>query len=91
MNVIALEGEQSVQTTTNGAYADKTWSAGGDGRADYNLKDGTPIQLYKTAEAVEGMENTFDVTLKVVTSVESSVQTNSGAVVLVIDVSNSMR
>lgn len=87
--VLAMESREASQTTTNGAYTDGTWAAGGNGTATYTI-DGTEVQLSKTAAAVDGMENTFDITLRVVTSTSVSTMTNSGAVVLVMDTSGSM-
>ena len=87
--VLAMESRETSQTTTNGAYTDGTWAAGGNGTATYTI-DGTEVQLSKTAAAVDGMENTFDITLRVVTSTSVSTMTNSGAVVLVMDTSGSM-
>ena len=87
--VLAMESRETSQTTTNGAYTDGTWAAGGNGTATYTI-DGTKVQLSKTAASVDGMENTFDITLRVVTSTSVSTMTNSGAVVLVMDTSGSM-
>ena len=87
--VLAMDSRETSQTTTNGAYTDGTWAAGGNGTATYTI-DGTEVQLSKTAAAVDGMENTFDITLRVVTSTSVSTMTNSGAVVLVMDTSGSM-
>ena len=86
MPVRAEEGAPTV----NGEYTDGAWNQGGSGTVTYNV-DGTDVTLSKTAQAVEGMENTYDVTLTVKTSTSSSVRTNSGAVVLVIDTSSSMQ
>ena len=76
--------------TVNGEYTDGEWNQGGNGTVTYNV-DGTDVTLSKTAQAVEGMENTYDVTLTVRTSTSTSLKTNAGAVVLVIDRSNSMK
>lgn len=77
-------------TTTNGSYTDGVWSSGGTGSVTYNI-DGTDVTLSKTAAPVAGMDNTFDITLSVRTSTTSISKTNAGAVVLVIDVSGSMK
>lgn len=76
--------------TVNGYYENGQWVQGGTGTVTYDV-DGTPVELSKTAKAVDGLENTYDVTLKVKTSTSSSVHTDSGAVVLVIDTSSSMQ
>ena len=77
--------------TVNGYYDDSgNWVEGGTGTIVHDV-DGTDVTLSKTAQAVEGMENTYDITLTVKTSTSSSVKTNSGAVVLVIDTSSSMK
>ena len=74
---------------TNGSYVNGEWTEGGNGSTSYNI-DGTDVTLSKTATPVEGMENTFDITLKVQTSTTTTIHTASGAVVLVVDVSGSM-
>ena len=76
-------------TVTNGTYQDGVWTAGGTGTITHNI-NGTDIALSKTAVPVEGMENTYDITLRVETSTHESHVTAGGAVVLVIDESNSM-
>ena len=79
--------------TTNGAYTDGNWAAGGNGEASYIIGEGdnaTNVKLSKTAQPVAGEQDTFDVTLRVETSTNTIVQTNSAAVVLVIDTSSSM-
>ena len=83
----AAAAETPANTVTNGSYADGNWAPGGDGSITYTIGD-TPVTLSKTATVVG--ENTFDITLKVQTSTSTSTVTNSGAVVLVIDLSNSM-
>ena len=66
--VMAAEGESSTaETVVNGAYTDGVWAPGGTGTATYTV-DGTELKLSKTAEPVAGMENTFDVTLRVESS-----------------------
>ena len=75
--------------TINGSYVDGAWKEGGTGSVTHEI-DGTKVTLSKKAAPVEGQENTFDVTLKVETSTTTSVETTSGAVVLVIDTSGSM-
>ena len=83
--------ETAEATTTNGYYdADGNWVAGGTGTATYNV-DGTNVTLSKTATPVEGQENTFQITLQVSTSTTTTTYTDGGAVVLVIDVSGSMK
>ena len=77
--------------TVNGYYDNSgNWVEGGTGSVTHDV-DGTDVTLSKTAQAVEGKENTYDITLTVKTSTSSSVKTNSGAVVLVIDTSSSMQ
>ena len=77
--------------TVNGYYDNSgNWVEGGTGSVTHDV-DGTDVTLSKTAQAVEGKENTYDITLTVKTSTSSSVKTNSGAVVLVIDTSSSMK
>ena len=77
-------------STVNGYYENGQWVQGGTGTVSYDV-DGTQVTLSKTAQAVEGMENTYDVTLTVRTSTSVASQTNTGAVVLVIDTSSSMK
>ena len=77
--------------TVNGYYDNSgNWVEGGTGSVTHDV-DGTDVTLSKTAQAVEGKDNTYDITLTVKTSTSSSVKTNSGAVVLVIDTSSSMQ
>ena len=76
--------------TVNGNYVNGQWVQGGTGTVTYDV-DGTPVELSKTAKAVDGLANTYDVTLTVKTSTSTSLKTNAGAVVLVIDRSNSMK
>ncbi len=78
---------ESEAPAVNGAYTNGVWAAGGNGSTTYNV-DGTNVTLSKTAVPIEGMENTFDITLEVHTSQSST--TAEGAVILVIDVSGSM-
>ena len=75
--------------TVNGSFVNGQWVEGGSSTVSYDV-DGTEVTLSKTAQAVEGLENTYDITLSVKTSTSTSLQTASGAVVLVIDRSNSM-
>ena len=76
--------------TVNGYYDNSgNWVEGGTGTVTHDV-DGTDVTLSKTAQAVEGKENTYDITLTVKTSTSTSMKTNAGAVVLVIDRSNSM-
>ena len=76
--------------TVNGYYDNSgNWVEGGTGSVTHDV-DGTDVTLSKTAQAVEGKENTYDITLTVKTSTSTSMKTNAGAVVLVIDRSNSM-
>ena len=76
--------------TVNGYYDNSgNWVEGGTGTVTHDV-DGTDVTLTKTAQAVEGKENTYDITLTVKTSTSTSMKTNAGAVVLVIDRSNSM-
>ena len=90
MPAFAAEGDAG-STTTNGSYdADGNWTEGGTGSATYTV-DGTNVTLSKTATPVAGEENVFDITLRVETSTTTTTYVNSGAVVLVIDVSGSMK
>ena len=89
MPAFAAEGDAG-STTTNGSYdANGNWVQGGTGSATYNV-DGTNVTLSKTATPT-GNENEFEITLKVETSTTTTLQTDGGAVVLVIDVSGSMK
>lgn len=88
LSVFAAETDTQ-GSVTNGFYTDGIWEPGGTGMVTYDI-DGTDVSLSKTAEAVPGLENTFDITLEVETSTSVASLTNSGAVVLVIDVSGSM-
>lgn len=74
--------------TTNGAYANNGWSAGGTGSV--TTEDG--LTLSKTAKPVPGKDNTYEITLSVVTSQTTTTTTTSSdaATVLVIDTSGSM-
>lgn len=74
--------------TTNGAYANNGWSAGGTGSV--TTEDG--LTLSKTAKPVPGKDNTYEITLSVVTSQTTTTTTTPGnaATVLVIDTSGSM-
>ena len=87
--VIPVRAEENAPTV-NGGYVNGEWTQGGNGTVSYDV-DGTEVTLSKTAQAVEGMENTYDITLSVRTSTSTSLKTNAGAVVLVIDRSNSMK
>lgn len=90
LSVVPAPAAAAGNDVTNGSYdAAGNWSAGGDGYVTHNI-DGTDVTLSKTATPVEGMENTFDITLQVQTKTSTSVHTASGAVVLVFDVSGSM-
>lgn len=76
--------------TTNGAYDDTTgkWAAADNGGSI--TKDG--LTLSKTAKPVPGKDNTYEITLSVVTSQTTTTTTTSSdaATVLVIDTSGSM-
>ena len=86
----AVETAAAEVTTTNGYYdANGNWVAGGSGSITHDI-DGTQVTLSKTATPVAGLENTFDITLKVQTSTTTVTSTDGGAVVLVIDTSSSM-
>ena len=98
MNAFAAETEpeEFVPTVVNGEYdANGNWVPGGNGTKVYTVKDAngndSTLELSKTATPVEGMPNCYDITLKVETSTNTVTLTNAGAVVLVIDVSNSMK
>lgn len=73
--------------TTNGAYANNEWSAGGTGSVTTN--DG--LTLSKTAKATAN-DNEYTITLEVKTSQTTTTTTTPGnaATVLVIDTSGSM-
>ena len=72
----------------NGYYDENgNWVEGGNGTLTYSV-NGSDIHLSKTATHVEG--NTFEITLKVETSTVMVRETVPAAVVLVIDLSNSM-
>ena len=86
---IPVRAEENAPTV-NGEYTDGKWAQGGTGTVSHDV-DGTEVTLSKTAQAVEGKENTYDITLTVKTSTSSSVHTDAGAVVLVIDTSSSMQ
>ena len=80
-----------VTTVVNGYYDENgKWIQGGDGSATYEIND-TPVTLSKIAVPVKGAENTYDITLQVRTSTSVTTKTGSGAVVLVIDTSSSMK
>ena len=70
--------------TTNGAYANNGWSAGGTGSVTTN--DG--LTLSKTATYLS--ENTYRIDLSVKTTQEVTTQDSPAAVALVIDTSGSM-
>ena len=70
--------------TTNGAYANNEWSAGGTGSVTTN--DG--LTLSKTATYLS--ENTYRIDLSVKTTQEVKTQDSPAAVALVIDTSGSM-
>ena len=70
--------------TTNGAYVNNEWSAGGTGSVTTN--DG--LTLSKTATYLS--ENTYRIDLSVVTTQEVTTQDSPAAVALVIDTSGSM-
>ena len=87
MPVHAFAAEES--DVTNGTYTGETWAAGGTGTITHTI-NGTEVDLSKTVTPVPGMENTYEITLQVQTSTHHTYVTASGAVVLVIDESNSM-
>ena len=75
------------EKTTNGAYANNGWSAGGTGSV--TTEDG--LTLSKTAKATDN-DNEYTITLEVKTSQTTTTTTTPGnaATVLVIDTSGSM-
>ena len=88
----ATEGDATpatdAKTTTNGAYDDNNnWNEDGTGSI---TKDG--LTLSKTAMPVPGQDNTYEITLSVVTSQTTTTTTTTAnaATVLVIDTSGSM-
>lgn len=73
--------------TTNGAYDTRgNWATADNGGSI--TKDG--LTLSKTAKPVPGKDNTYEITLSVVTSQEVTTQDSPAAVALVIDTSGSM-
>ena len=86
-----LNASEAGSEVVNGRYVDGVWQAGGNGTAVYSI-DGNEVTLSKTAAPVPGQENTYQVTLQVETSTSTSevVSSENGAVVLVMDLSNSM-
>ena len=48
--------------TVNGSFVNGQWVEGGSSTVSYDV-DGTEVTLSKTAQAVEGLENTYDITL----------------------------
>ncbi|MBR5273271.1 MAG: VWA domain-containing protein [Clostridia bacterium] len=80
----------SSATTTNGYYdVSGEWHEGGDGVFTYNNGD---LVLSKKANAVNGQENVFEITLSVGVKLDADMfNPNSIATVLVLDVSGSMR
>ena len=88
----AEDGSKALNgTVVNGAYSeDGNWEPGGNGSITHEIDD-TDVTLSKTATPVAGMDNTYDITLQVRTSTSVSQQTGSGAVVMVIDTSSSMK
>jgi len=92
--VFADEQSNGTGTTTNGAYdASGNWAPANNGEGlNYVVAEGTTdateITLNKTAEPLGN--DTFKITLRVETHLKKIMHTNSGAVVLVIDTSQSM-
>ena len=85
---VFADGNDNDSRTVNGYYDDNgNWVEGGNGTHTYTI-DGSDINLSKTATHVEG--NIFEITLKVETSTVMTRETVPAAVVLVIDLSNSM-
>ena len=92
VNTFAAEAEPpeipQEYNIVNGSYdANGVWSSGGDGTKTYEVNN-SAVELSKTAARVEG--NTYEVTLNVETSTNTVTTVNEGAVVLVIDISNSL-
>ncbi len=77
-------------TTTDGYYdVSGQWHEGGDGVFTYNDGD---LVLSKKANAVNGQENVFEITLSVGVKLDADMfNPNSIATVLVLDVSGSMK
>ena len=75
--VIPVRAEENAPTV-NGEYVNGEWTQGGNGTVSYDV-DGTQVTLSKTAQAVEGMENTYDITLSVRTSTSTSLKTTRTA------------
>lgn len=90
-SIRSAHAEAPSHSVTNGYYHNGVWTEGGDGTITHNI-NGTEVALSKTAEPVPGQENTYMITLQVETSTSTSqvVSHAKGAVVLVIDCSNSM-
>ena len=72
-----------------GSYDGNVWSQTADGDGSYT-DERSGVTVSKTAEAVSGEDNQYEVTLKVEVPVTTSTKSASAATVLVIDVSNSM-
>ena len=75
------------QAVVNGQYVDGQWREGGNGSY---TDEQSGVTVSKTAEAVSGEDNQYEVTLKVEVPVTTSTKSASAATVLVIDVSGSM-
>lgn len=93
VNTFAAEAEApeipQEYNIVNGSYdANGVWSSGGNGTKTYEVNN-SAVNLSKTATHVEG--NTYEITLNVETSTNTVTTVNEGAVVLVIDISNSMK
>ena len=84
----AAEGPES-SAVTDGKYTGSTWAEGGNGTLSYSPDDDTTLNLSKTAAVVS--DNVFDITLTVEAITKTQMSTDAAAVVLVIDVSGSMK
>ncbi len=88
LSVVPAPAAAAGNDVTNGEYAEGVWSEGGNGSKSYKV-DGADVTLSKTATAIG--ENEFRIDLQVKTSTTTSTFTAANAVVLVMDVSGSMK
>ena len=90
MPTVWAAGEEELPAVTNGYYNENgQWQQGGDGKLSYQVSDLLTLNLSKTAKKVS--DNVFDITLQVESITKTVMQTNAAAVVLTIDLSNSMK
>ena len=90
MPTVWAAGEEELPAVTNGYYNENgQWQQGGEGKLSYQVSDLLTLNLSKTAKKVS--DNVFDITLQVESITKTVMQTNAAAVVLTIDLSNSMK